>query len=599
MAILRTEHKDIVDVDARDRWSFSRYLLIGLAVVYALIALDIADGNLVSGDTDDLMRKLEIRNFVDGAGWFDLSFPSVRMPEIYVTPWSRLVDLPYALITWMLQPITGRQFALDIAFHIWPPIMAAFYALGVVGILARLVPAKRDLPVPVLLTLLMPSAFAIWEFSPGRVDHHNVQILLLLALVYGLSRWDRLGGAIAGTTIPASMAVGLEALPVLAASIAVVCGAWIFGAKGSTAVLRAVALSTMLSAISLMLVVIEPHNYLFPQNDAFSAPYVMALVGFGIVASWLTRVFGGAARPVPRGAALFAGGLAVSVAILWRYPSMLEGPLPMIKGLAELYWFDRINLEKGVVALLVAGDKGAILHLLAGAIIVLAAPKVLHALRSGQIALPAVFVVICAAFITACFSVRFLRIALCLIPLLLPVAMAMLRSGDYATRTRQTLVAGLITLFAATGVWVYFLRPAPVGHDAFDYLVMDGCDGRSLASVQALPPGRMMTPPALGLRIVSDDPGRISVSSVSFHRSSASISNVLAVMMSLAPSESAVLLKDFDYIAICRIPTGLVNEEKLPLLARLLAGSPVPGLVPITGPGDAIMIFRIDHEALR
>jgi hypothetical protein len=43
----------------------------------------------------------------------------------------------------------------------------------------------------------------------------------------------------------------------------------------------------------------------------------------------------------------------------------------------------------------------------------------------------------------------------------------------------------------------------------------------------------------------------------------------------------------------------VLNEDKLPLLAALLSGRAVPGLTAVTGPTAAIMIFRIDHEALQ
>jgi hypothetical protein len=110
-----------------DRWSSRNYLLVILAAAAVVLGFDLLDGSAFTRDVDDLLREIEIRNLVSGAGWFDLSVPAVRMPDIYVAPWSRLVDLPYALVTWILGPAIGQERALAVALGLWPPVLGVFF----------------------------------------------------------------------------------------------------------------------------------------------------------------------------------------------------------------------------------------------------------------------------------------------------------------------------------------------------------------------------------------------------------------------------------------------------------------------------------------
>ena len=58
---------------------------------------DALDGVNFLGDIDDDLRAVQIRLLVEGGAWFDRTIPMIQMPEAYISPWSRLVDLPYAI----------------------------------------------------------------------------------------------------------------------------------------------------------------------------------------------------------------------------------------------------------------------------------------------------------------------------------------------------------------------------------------------------------------------------------------------------------------------------------------------------------------------
>lgn len=570
---------------------------LGIAL---FILFDLADGQLFAGDTDDLLRALEIRRFLATGAWYDMSFPDVRMPDIYVTPWSRLVDLPYAAIAWVLTPLTGLERAAELSFLIWPPVMALLYGLLVVATLKRLAPRATDLPLSILLAVMLLSVYAIWEFSPGRIDHHNVQILLLLCLAFGIARGDRPGAFLAGIAVPASVSVGLETLPVIAAALVALVLAWALGWRGSRDMLRGAGIGTALGALFFAIVQIPPGQYLVGHNDAWSAPFVLTLVVFGGLAVIVPSVV---RRETPGFIGLLAfglPGLAGLGAIVWAYPGLLAGPMAMVGGLAKTYWFDRIHQEGSALVFLRNQDYRSILLLFASiATAGAASPVAIARARRGEPATAILCAIAWAAILTTLLSNRFLRIAMALVPLLLPVAVIGLRALFERSRpTAMALSATVMALGAATLALSATIPWRMPSYDAFDQLVMNDCRLSSFAALNEIAPGRIVTPPALGLQILYRQVPGISVSSISFHRAAPAMSDALALYMSRDARERARLLKGADYLALCNSPVVLQHGDQLPLLSALLKGEAVPGIIPTARSGE-LMLFRIDHAALR
>lgn len=582
-----------------DHRPFATHLAIFWLGIALFLAFDLVDGQSFNGDTDDLLRALEVKRFLATGAWYDLSFPAVRMPEIYVAPWSRLVDLPYALIATGLAPLIGLDEATRLSFLIWPPLMALVYGLAAVFILRRLAPASAELPVSILLAVLLMSVYAVWEFSPGRIDHHNVQILLLLGLAYGVCRWDRAGGALVGVAVPASIAVGLETLPVLAVALLALVTTWILDLRAARTMLRSVGLACAVATVFFALVQIPPAELFVPHNDAWSAPYVLALITFGLLSAAIPTMVPPAATGFVRALALGLPGVVALSAILWLYPGMLAGPYPMISGLAETYWFDRIHQERGALIFVETHDYRSILLFFAAA--GTAAAAAIGAFRRARAGDPVVAVLVVIAWATVLMTLlsnRFLRVALAFVPLLLPVAIANLRMAFAENRRLSTATVSTAACLAAGTLAASTIIPSRAAdYDAFDQLIMNDCRLSDFSALKAISPGRILTPPGLGLQILFRDVPGLSVSSISFHRAAPAMSDVLELYMTRDRARRATLLEGADYLAVCHSPVLLHGGEQLPLFRDLLAGTPVPGLVQAARSGDLI-IFRIEHAAL-
>ncbi len=59
--------------------------------------------------------------------------------------------------------------------------------------------------------------YASLEFVPGRIDHHNVQLVTLAAASYGVLCWSAAGGVLMAAALALSVTIGLETLPLIAA----------------------------------------------------------------------------------------------------------------------------------------------------------------------------------------------------------------------------------------------------------------------------------------------------------------------------------------------------------------------------------------------
>lgn len=211
-----------------------RVFLTAYATALVIALLDFADGRNFIGDIDDRLRELQIRHFLSAGGsWHDLSLPMIATPEPYNSPWSRLVDLPYIVITALLSPLIGAEKSLSLSLAVWPPIMLSLFSLLAAVILRPHLKASAMLNYTVIVTSLVLMIFAVWEFVPGRIDHHNSQIIGLMIMLVGLHKWHRSGGLLVGVGTLVSVVISLEGLPFIAVGFIGIILCFLFEVKGA------------------------------------------------------------------------------------------------------------------------------------------------------------------------------------------------------------------------------------------------------------------------------------------------------------------------------------------------------------------------------
>ena len=329
-------------------------ILAWVAVVIALAAPAFKTGVFDAMSTDDAMRLVEVRDLIGGQGWFDLSQHRLDPPGVAMH-WSRIVDLPLAAIILCLRPLTGQHGAEIVALRAWPSLLWAAALSLVARIAGRFGAAahreKIELAAILLAALSIPSLI---HFRAGAIDHHNAQIVLLLAFILCASQIEK-GAAmpvLAAAAASLSLAIGVEMLPAIALVCVVVAALLIW--KGRPATGPAGLFGAALAGCSLLLTaaLLPVRSLAAPVCDSNGGPLLLLTVGgsVGLLALAATTRF----TPTPI-ARLIAGAVVAAVllgAFIWSFPGCIASPYAAVDPLLAHFWLDRVAESLSLPAML-------------------------------------------------------------------------------------------------------------------------------------------------------------------------------------------------------------------------------------------------------
>ena len=251
--------------------SLARPWLVFVAVAFAMVLVDAADGSNFLGDVDDRLRNLQVSRLLETGRWFDPALPIIQTPEVYLSPWSRLVDLPYAALALLFGTVMTPAAALHLAGLVWPVMLLAIFGWFAVSGMQAVAGRPRPMSSTVVALSAVVMCFAVWEFSPGRTDHHNVQLVLMGMMLAGIARWDRFGAVSCGAGAALSIIVGLECLPFVVVAFGGLALAFVAGFAGAAAFMASAGVGLLTTVIAAGLVFAGPAALASVQCDAFSA----------------------------------------------------------------------------------------------------------------------------------------------------------------------------------------------------------------------------------------------------------------------------------------------------------------------------------------
>lgn len=597
----------LVEAESRASRYFWPFLVI-LAVLAVFIAADLSDGTLFLGDVDDRLRAIQISQFFFGKGWYDLSISGIAMPEAYVSPWSRLVDLPYVVIASVLQHVMSPNAALQAAYHIWPPVLLLAFCWFSTVVMVRLLSAGARPATAHFVAAALAMIYAALEFDPGRIDHHNMQLVMLSAALAGTVLWSPAGGLLIAAAVAFSVTVGLETLPLIAVLWAGLGLAWIAGAPGSRGVYRAFSIAIAILAPLVTLVFSGPQVLFGFHADIFSAPYAAAFTGFGVIsaiavvlvrerAAWWTR-FAGLALP----------GLVLLAVIVALAPDLLAGPYKIIDPISRRLWLDHISQEHSILYM-VRGGMATLLvtTALQAAAAVFIGILVVREARQGRAAPAIIFAVALASLLATLDALRFVRFPAATLPLFVPLLLTVFSNSKPASQKRYAvLFAACALAFGAVFYGVSRLMPVerePGSLEAADFLMYDACTERDYAALAGMPAGRYMVPSGMALSVLENDPPSMAVSNISYHRSSPGMRRMFEAFYLTDAKARESAMAPFGYLAFCDYPAPVLKMFEAPngsLMEALVAGQAWPGLVPVAVSGaDRLKVYRVDHAAFR
>jgi len=545
------------------------------------------------GDPDDALRLVTVREFIAGAPWFDTTLPRVGAPDPLLSHWSRLIDAPLALSIGVLTPLLGAERAELATRIIWPVLLFFGLALAVSGEARR-----RGGPwaAAFALFLVATSVTALAQFRPGRIDHHNVQILCAVAGLLFLVRSvdERRAGWMAGLLLGLGLAIGYEAIALVVAALGVAALVAVLWPSQGEGVARAALAATAVLLLAC-LATIPPSRWLGVRCDALSLnlPLLAACCTVGLWAA--VKIASGSALRLAMLAAAAGGGVALYGAL---EPACLAGPFGQVSPALKAAWLDHVTESRSLLWF-ASNEPGTALAIFAFLLGGCAAQVLSWRQRpDAATALTTGLVVLAAAL--GCWQLKLLPYAVWLaIPPLAQFAAAVQGTASVSApimRFAALLLASQMTLDATASALLASAaapdRKAPTAVAAADprrpcFL---SANVRSLA---LLPPGLVAANLDLGPYLVALTPHRVVAAP--YHRLEKGILAGSAILNG-PPDEARRLLDGLgvDYVALCADQAmGPRRQESTTLRGRLLADAPVAFLQEVTAaPGSPIRIWR-------
>ena len=328
----------------RRRSAFTSEFLIRVAIAWVLVSallLAVNASAIASGrfpDPDDILRLVQVRDWIAGQGWYDVRQYRIDAPGGGVAMhWSRLVDLPLAGVIVALTPIIGSAAAETAALIIVPLITLGLAMLLAARIAWRLLGEEEATLTSLILALSVPVLF---QLGPMRIDHHGWQIVCALIAMNGLmARSARIGGVVVGGALATALSISIEALPLAASFFAVLAWRWLRNRNDRVLLVTAIQ-AFSLGGIALFLA-FRGLGDLATYCDAIS-PVHLTLFTFGaVVLTALSRI-----EPVPRalllGGFAMAGGGALAILLL-AAPQCASGGFAELDPLVAKYWLTNVS----------------------------------------------------------------------------------------------------------------------------------------------------------------------------------------------------------------------------------------------------------------
>jgi hypothetical protein len=330
-----------------DRRYWMILILVWLIASLFLVAINAeAIANWRFRDPDDQLRVVQVRDWLAGQSWWDITQYRMNPPDGGPMHWSRLVDVPIAGLTLLFALFVERALAEHMALAALPllTLLIVFWLYASAG--RRLFGAAAPLLACALLVTILP---VISQLVPMRIDHHGWQLVCFMSAFAAL--FDRQSphraGIIMGLALALWMEISIEGLPFAALFIGLLGLRWIglwskdvderAGVAFATATIALAAGSALLYSVTESWAEPQYCDSLSPFHViAFAAIALVIAAGVhgpqlaGIRLSWQVRV----------AICVAAAGAGLAVMLLIA-PQCSGDAFGALDPLVREYWYDR------------------------------------------------------------------------------------------------------------------------------------------------------------------------------------------------------------------------------------------------------------------
>jgi len=544
---------------------------------------------------DDIMRLVEVRDWLGGQGWGDLM--QYRMGvDGTLMHWSRLVDAPIAGIIWLAGRILPASGAEAVAMVLWPLALAGAF-------LAAMRAGGRALGGPVAgnfaLLLGALAMLATQKFDAGSLDHHNVQLLAVVLATGALMRAEPSlkSGALAGLAGAVSLAVGLEAILFVAVMALYVALKWAVSGSRNEALGFSAAFALGLAGLYIGL---RPDfSATAFRCDAFGAD----LAGIGIIGAgglWLlARAAGG--RGVWLRLLLVAGlGAAVLGYAYFLAPACLANPLDQLSPDVARLWLGQVE-EAQSLWTYVRLNGGANAGLLLSPLIAMGVAAWLAFDRKLAARALLLLALVAVGYGMTLYQNRGMSFLMVL--MVLPVSAMLARHYLAYKAGAQAAGLGVLALMllaipdVPTLAYMAAQKDEPM-QARTQALAQSGASctlPSAFAPLAGLPAGMVASSADLGAGLLAYTPHRVL--NANFHRNQAGLQagiDLARAPLSGLPERLAAL--GVDYLVFCPSDPWLLSLAPEGIWARLYEGDPPPYLTPVLAGGLVVYQFTYAKE---
>ncbi len=571
-------------------------------MIWALLIIGLVIGRwsgvfapLVLADSDDVMRLQQVHDVLAGQRWYDVTQYRLEPPYGGSMQWSRLADLGLLAVHTAASPFVSHVWADRLTLIVYPAVM-------MLGWLMTMVWAGEKLGGKVAgfaaLFVAITMASVRFQFEPGRIDHHSLQILgFAIAFVLCAAGGTRRAGIIAGCGMAVSLGTGLEALAFVA--LMHIC-LWLRWCRKTmdTAFLAGLGIGLIAATLAVVALTLPPERWALSINDGFGRGHGVLLVGAGVywwaTARWqLTWAVSGAAA------------LALVAALAAFFPELRTAPYQNMDPLVKTMFLDKVQ-EAAPFWHYWHTDRSAALTDLGVALTGLGAALWLtlreHSARRDQWAM--VGAVLMAALVLALWQSR--AFAYAGVIATVPIACLIAALGWHAGQ--RPLLRVCVWIFPTALGWGIIAQGLALVTGAKDVAAKSdsAIDSRACilpenyAALAKLPKGTVISLVDMGARIIAHTPH--SAIAAPYHRNERGLRDTILFLSkeSSAAHEIAVR-RGINYVVFCAAMPELKNYRMSApkgFLVQLADGKIPVWLEPISAPQkNPVIIYKVKPQS--
>ena len=529
-------------------------------------------------DTDDMMRLQQIRDWVAGQSFSDLSQHRLGAAPGLAMHWSRLADIVPGTLIRLLTPLIGTHDAELAAVIVWPTLLFAT-ATGLTLRIARVLGGPTIARTAAVVAAIAFPATTV--FLPGRIDHHGLQIVLLLIVVRTLvSRPAMEPGLVAGLAAAASLVIGMETAPLIAAAGGAMALEWLRAERAADDRMMGfgIGIGAGLLAASI---IFRTDLWNYAGCDGFTATSWRA----GVIAAFAPMGMALAARDVARPATRAVLGAIIAAlvgaGIVLVAPECLS-PYGMVDPLLVRLWLGKVGEAQSLFAAPLATGIGYAGVMVAG---IFASIWQAHVTRDRRWA--GLLIVQLAALALTCLQMRGAYAGAILAAPGLAAVIAVARArGSAWLAAAWVASAGMLYPIAAHAL-------VPTANGAGPAVIGTCTHVAALAQLRAVGSGRLLAPLDLGAYAIGAT--RLSVVGAPYHRNNAGNLAVYRAFLG-SPAGAAQIVRQWhvNYVASCADTFG--DAPAGSFAAALRSDTPPRWLVPLGARNHALRLYRVEPD---